>query len=72
MIEQQLRQAVESCGQSLYAVAKTSGVSYPILNRWLRGQRGLSLGVAERLANYLGLSLTRTRRTRATKGASHE
>lgn len=54
---EQLRSAVECCGQTLYAVAKGSGVSYAVLTRFLHGERGMNLDTAARLMDYLGLEL---------------
>ena len=42
----ELREAILNCGQTEYRVAKESGVSQPVLNRFLRGERGISLETA--------------------------
>jgi plasmid maintenance system antidote protein VapI len=48
-------------GESLYAVAKATGVCKASLIRFLRGSQSLRLDVADRLAAYLGIELTRKR-----------
>lgn len=54
----QLRQAIAESGETLYRVAADSGVAYPIVHRFVNGDRdSLKLETFERLANYLGLEL---------------
>lgn len=55
----QLRQAMAKSNQTLYAIAKGSGVSQSILSRFARGERDVSLETAARLCNYLELDLVR-------------
>ncbi len=57
LLPQQLRAAIESCGQTLYAISQASGISAPILQRFMNGDRGITLETAGKLAAYLGLSL---------------
>lgn len=52
--------AVHDSGLSVYAVAKESGVSQPVLHRFVAGERGLNLETADRLCKFLGLGLVRT------------
>ncbi len=61
-LHDQLRQAVADSGLSLYRIAKDSGVAYPVLYRFARGERDLTLETASRLADFLGMRLTRPRR----------
>ncbi len=56
-IAEQLRRAMADSGQSLYALAKGSGIDYAALFRFDREQRSLNLDSAARLAAYLGLEL---------------
>lgn len=58
-IVEQLRQAMVSSGQTEYAIAKGSGVSQSIVNRFARGQRGISLETAAKICAYLKLDLVR-------------
>ena len=53
----ELRGAILTCGKTEYRVAKDSGVPQPVLNRFLRGERGISLETAAKLAAYLRLHL---------------
>ncbi len=57
----ELRDAILNCGQTEYRVSKESGVAQPILNRFLRGERGISLETAAKLCKYLGLHLVPAR-----------
>ena len=56
-LEQQLRSAVKDSGLTIYRLAKDSGVSQPVLSRFLNGKRGITLATAAKLANALGLEL---------------
>ena len=56
------REAILNCGETEYRVAKESGVAQPILNRFLRGERGISLETAAKVCQYLGLHLAPFRR----------
>lgn len=59
----QLRAAIAATGQSLYAVAQGSGVAAPVLQRFVNGERGITLETAGRIAAYLGLALLPQTRT---------
>jgi len=61
-IVDELREAILNSGQTEYRVSKESGVAQPILNRFLRGERGISLETAAKVARYLGLHLAPVRR----------
>jgi plasmid maintenance system antidote protein VapI len=52
-----LRDAMVRHEQSLYGIAKSSGVEYSALLRFRAGERGLTLETAAKLADYLGLEL---------------
>jgi hypothetical protein len=52
-----IRRAEEDSGRTPYAIALESGVSQPVLSRFLRGERGLNLDTAEKLCRALGLEL---------------
>jgi len=56
-LEKQLRSAVKDSGLTTYRLAKDSGVSQPVLSRFLNGKRGITLATASKLANVLGLEL---------------
>ncbi|HQX50647.1 MAG TPA: hypothetical protein PLY87_10005 [Planctomycetaceae bacterium] len=52
----QIRAALENCGETRYRVAKNSGLNEPQLCRFVAGQ-GLSLPALDALAEYLGLEI---------------
>lgn len=56
-LSDQLRAAITACGQSTNAVAQAAGVPAPVVQRFLAGQRGITLETAGKLARYLGLAL---------------
>jgi transcriptional regulator with XRE-family HTH domain len=56
-IVDQLRRAIKASGQTEYAIAKGSGVSQSIVNRFVSGERGISLETAAKIATYLKLDL---------------
>jgi plasmid maintenance system antidote protein VapI len=56
-LSKQLQVALKSCDKTIYAIAQESGVSAAIIQRFLSGERGITLDTAGRLAQYLGLSL---------------
>jgi DNA-binding phage protein len=58
----ELRDAIRNSGETEYRVAKESGVAQPILNRFLHGERGVSLETAAKVCKYLGLHLAPIRR----------
>jgi len=56
-LARQLHAAIAATGQSLYAIAQASGVAAPVLQRFVNGERGITLETAGKLAAYLGLAL---------------
>ncbi len=54
----QLRDAIIRSGESVYSVAKRSGVDTSVLGRFVRGERGIGLGTAAKVCTYMGLALT--------------
>jgi plasmid maintenance system antidote protein VapI len=57
----QLRKAIRDSGETNYAIAKGSGVSQSIIDRFVSGERGISLETASKLCEYLKLDLARRR-----------
>ena len=66
-LQDQLREAIGDSGLTLYRIAKDSGIAYPVLFRFARGERDLTLETATKLADYFGMRLTRPKRPK-TKG----
>jgi transcriptional regulator with XRE-family HTH domain len=52
-----LRQAIESSGESRYAIAKRAGIGENILSRFMAG-RGISLDTANKIGGAIGVELT--------------
>ena len=60
-----IREAVESSGKTRYRIAEDTGIAQSVLSRLMSGERGLSIDVLERLADYLGLEIVmRPKRSR--------
>jgi transcriptional regulator with XRE-family HTH domain len=56
-IVEQLQQAITRSGETQYAIAQATGVSQSVLNRFINGERGISLETAAKLCQYLDLDL---------------
>ena len=56
-LTRQLQAAIAATEQSLYAIAQASGIAAPVLQRFVNGERGITLDTAGKLAAFLGLSL---------------
>jgi hypothetical protein len=56
-LTRQLQAAIAATGQSLYSISQATGVAAPILQRFVNGERGITLDTAGKLAEFLGLSL---------------
>jgi hypothetical protein len=52
-----LRRAVETCGQSRYAISKATGIPASVLSRFVAGGHGLRSENIDRLCAHLGLAL---------------
>ena len=63
-LTEQLRREIRSCGLSVYRVAKDCDIAEPQLHNFLHGKSGLGMAKIDRLAEYLGLKLCRTRKVR--------
>lgn len=53
----QLRAAIRDSGLTVYRLAKNSGVSQPVIDRFLTGERDIRLETAAKLATALNLEL---------------
>ena len=56
-LSDQLKTIIRDRGQSLYEIAKRSGVGLPVLFRFMVGQRDIRLATANKLVDYLDLEL---------------
>ena len=52
----QIRDALENCGETRYRVAKNSGLNEPQLCRFMAGA-GISFRALDKLAEYLGIDI---------------
>ena len=60
-IVDRLRKAIVNSDESEYAIARGSGISQSVVNRFTNGQRGISLESAARLCTHLKLDLVSRR-----------
>ena len=68
-ISDQLRRAIENCGQTRYQISKQTGIAQSILSRFLLHGAGLSLDSIDKIGECLELEITtRTRKPRKRKG----
>ena len=56
-VTEQVRMAIETSGQTRYAIWKATGIDQAQLSRFMVGERGLSLDALDRLCAHLGLEL---------------
>lgn len=61
-ISSTLRDAIAKSDETLYAIAKGSGIDKAALGRFVKRRCSLSLLTAERVAEYLGMELVYRRR----------
>ncbi|MCC7349412.1 MAG: helix-turn-helix domain-containing protein [Phycisphaerales bacterium] len=54
-----LLKAIKQSDQSLYAIAKATGMQKTALGRFVSGKQSLRLDFADKLASYLGLELVK-------------
>ena len=58
----QMRDAIDQSELSLYAIAKAAKIPYAAVHGFANGQRGMTLEVADRLAELFGMRLTTPKR----------
>ncbi len=61
LISEAVRRAVKESGLSVFALARASGVPQPVLSRFVRGERDITLGTLDKLAIALRLEIRRKR-----------
>ncbi len=57
----QLRSAIKSSGLSVYRIALDTGVSQPVISRFVNGNRTITVETANALAAYFDMRLTAPR-----------
>jgi transcriptional regulator with XRE-family HTH domain len=60
-LSEQLRHAIDSCGQTRYRIAKATGISEATLSRFMSGDRGLPMKTLDVLADHLNLNIVMTK-----------
>lgn len=63
-LSNQIRQAVDDCGLTRYAIAKETGIDNATLSRFMTGERGLPMKTLDVLADFLELNITMGRRSK--------
>ena len=61
-----LREAITEAGRTHYAIAKEAGITPEILDRFVRGDRGMTLATAGKVADVLGYELTKAVKNKTT------
>lgn len=68
-LSEQIRRAVDNCGETRYAISKATEIDQATLSRFISVERGLPMKTLDVLAEYLNLNITvGTRRTKSKKG----
>ena len=67
-LSDQIRSAIDNCGQSRYAIWKATGIAQSTLSEFMAGRRTLSMANLDILGEYLGLTITMTGTTNTRKG----
>ena len=57
-LSDQVRAAIETCGQTRYRISQETGIPEPTLCRFMSGTGGLRMRALDILAEYLDLDLT--------------
>jgi hypothetical protein len=66
-LSDQIRQAIDGCGQTRYQIWQATGIPQETLCRFMGGSAGLSMTVLDKLAQHLGLRIAADK-PRAKKG----
>ena len=66
-LDKQIREAIKDSGLTIYRLAKDSGVSQPVLCRFVNGKRGITLATASKLVEVLGLELVAKKRKKKAR-----
>lgn len=66
-LSDQLRQHLDECGLTLYAISKATGIDQASLGKFRNGQRGLSWHAVDKLGALLKLQIVATNEKKAVK-----
>lgn len=61
-ISEALRHTIRNSGQTIYAIAKETGLEAASIRRFMAGRQSLRLDMADRLARHLGMELKQTKK----------
>jgi plasmid maintenance system antidote protein VapI len=61
LLADSLKEAIQNSGLTAYRVAKMAGVTQPVIDRFTKGERGLTLETAGKIAQVLGYELVKSR-----------
>ena len=68
-LSEQIRRAVDNCGETRYAISKATEIDQATLSRFISVERGLPMKTLDVLAEYLNLNITvGIRRSKTRKG----
>lgn len=56
-LERAIREAIEQDGGSIYSIAARAGIHRRTIQRWLAGERAISLHLIGRVADVLGVEI---------------
>lgn len=56
-LTEQIRRKIETCGQSMYEIAEKTGISYPVIYRFVKGERGVTVKTLDVLCKYLKIKI---------------
>ncbi len=57
-LSDQIRRAVDDCGQTRYRISMETGIDQGTLSRFMSGEYGLPMRTLDMLADYLDLNIT--------------
>lgn len=61
-ITEQVRRAILASGKTRYQIFKETGITQPILSRFIHGERGLSMESLDAIGQCLGLTVQTVRK----------
>jgi len=56
-LSDEIRNAIEYCGETRYSISKATGIAQSTLSRFMDCERGLPMKTLDRLAEYLNLHI---------------
>ena len=66
-LSDQIRNAIDNCGETRYAISKATGICETTLSRFMSGERGLPMKTLDILADHLDLNITAGKRSSKRK-----